>query len=50
MFSPKGKTPPIEIIYQVLIDLVEMNLLVLKGGDPSHLETAIRAKLKGQLH
>ncbi|XP_065106186.1 cytosolic phospholipase A2 gamma-like [Paramisgurnus dabryanus] len=42
----EDKTPPIEIVYQVLMDVVEMNLLVLKGEDPSHLNDEIRAKLK----
>nr|XP_055053971.1 cytosolic phospholipase A2 gamma [Misgurnus anguillicaudatus] len=43
--SWEDKTPPIDIAYQVLMDLVEMNLLVLKGEDPSHLKSTIRENL-----
>ncbi|XP_048042474.1 cytosolic phospholipase A2 gamma-like [Megalobrama amblycephala] len=39
------KSPPIHKCYQVLMDLVDMNLSVLKGEDPSDLDESIRTKL-----
>ncbi|XP_067295835.1 cytosolic phospholipase A2 gamma-like [Pseudorasbora parva] len=38
--------PPIDKCYQVLMDLVDMNLSVLKGINPSDLDESIRTKLK----
>ncbi|XP_050957874.1 cytosolic phospholipase A2 gamma-like, partial [Labeo rohita] len=40
------KAPPVEKCYQVLMDLVDMNLSVLNGKDPSHLNQSIRTNLK----
>ncbi|KAL1273589.1 hypothetical protein QQF64_026403 [Cirrhinus molitorella] len=39
------KDPPVEMYYQVLMDLAEMHLSVLNGEDPSHLDQSIRTTL-----
>ncbi|CAM4547267.1 unnamed protein product [Leuciscus chuanchicus] len=41
----KSNSPHIDECYQVLMDLVNMNLLVLNGKDPSDLEECIRTEL-----
>ncbi|XP_058632058.1 cytosolic phospholipase A2 gamma-like [Onychostoma macrolepis] len=38
-------SPPVDGCYQVLMDLVDMNLTVLKGEDTSHLDESIRRNL-----
>ncbi|XP_026111323.1 cytosolic phospholipase A2 gamma-like [Carassius auratus] len=38
-------SPPIDQCYQVLLNLVDMNLTVLKGTDPSALDQCIRTTL-----
>ncbi|KAF4113932.1 hypothetical protein G5714_006477 [Onychostoma macrolepis] len=38
-------SPPVDECYQVLMDLVDMNLTVLKGKDTSHLDESIRKNL-----
>ncbi|XP_026111344.1 cytosolic phospholipase A2 gamma-like [Carassius auratus] len=38
-------SPPIDQCYQVLLNLVDMNLTVLKGTDPSALDQSIRTTL-----
>ncbi|XP_048042714.1 cytosolic phospholipase A2 gamma-like isoform X1 [Megalobrama amblycephala] len=38
-------SPPVDECYQVLKDLVDMNLSVLNGIDPSDLDVSIRTKL-----
>ncbi|XP_059403200.1 cytosolic phospholipase A2 gamma-like [Carassius carassius] len=38
-------SPPIDECYQVLLNLVDMNLTVLKGTDPSALDQSIRTTL-----
>ncbi|XP_016103800.1 cytosolic phospholipase A2 gamma-like [Sinocyclocheilus grahami] len=48
MFEEMGKdpkAPPAEKGYQVLMDLVDMNLAVLNGKDPSALDQSIRKTL-----
>uniref|UniRef100_A0A672SPS4 Cytosolic phospholipase A2 gamma-like n=1 Tax=Sinocyclocheilus grahami TaxID=75366 RepID=A0A672SPS4_SINGR len=46
VFSSKDpKAPPAEKGYQVLMDLVDMNLAVLNGKDPSALDQSIRKTL-----
>ncbi|XP_050965600.1 cytosolic phospholipase A2 gamma-like [Labeo rohita] len=39
------KAPPVEKCYQVLMDLVDTNLCVLNGKDPSDLHQSIRTNL-----
>uniref|UniRef100_A0A672SNH8 Cytosolic phospholipase A2 gamma-like n=1 Tax=Sinocyclocheilus grahami TaxID=75366 RepID=A0A672SNH8_SINGR len=49
VFSSKDpKAPPAEKGYQVLMDLVDMNLAVLNGKDPSALDQSIRKTLNGK--
>ncbi|KAI2646742.1 Cytosolic phospholipase A2 gamma [Labeo rohita] len=43
--SEDPKDPPEEMYYQVLMDLVDMNLSVLNGKDPSDLDQSIRKSL-----
>ncbi|XDV21574.1 hypothetical protein PO909_026652 [Leuciscus waleckii] len=43
--TEKSNSPHIDECYQVLMDLVNMNLLVLNGKDPSDLEECIRTEL-----
>ncbi|KAL1273585.1 hypothetical protein QQF64_026399 [Cirrhinus molitorella] len=43
------KAPPVEKCYQVLMDLVDMNLSVLNGKDPSALDQSIRTNLKDKM-
>ncbi|KAL1273586.1 hypothetical protein QQF64_026400 [Cirrhinus molitorella] len=38
-------TPPVEKCYQALMDLAFMNLCVLNGKDPSHLDQSLRTRL-----
>jgi len=40
--------PSIDKYYQVLMDLVDLNLLVLDGKDPSALKKRIRKKMSGK--
>ncbi|KTG02582.1 hypothetical protein cypCar_00024210 [Cyprinus carpio] len=40
-------SPPVDQCYRVLMDLVDRNLSVLNGEDPSALDESIRTKLKG---
>ncbi|KAK2910839.1 hypothetical protein Q8A67_002972 [Cirrhinus molitorella] len=42
-------SPPADKSYQVLMDLVDMNLCVLKGKDPSGLDESIRKNLNDVL-
>lgn len=50
VFSSKDlNTPPVDDCYQVLMNLADMNLAVLKGTDPSTLEQSIRTKITGKL-
>ncbi|XP_051981886.1 cytosolic phospholipase A2 gamma-like [Xyrauchen texanus] len=47
MFEEMQKgSPPVDIGYQVLMDLVDMNLSVLNGIDPSPYDDSIRANLE----
>ncbi|XP_077078743.1 cytosolic phospholipase A2 gamma-like [Siphateles boraxobius] len=45
MSEEDSDSPSIDKYYQVLMDLVDMNLLVLKGKDPSDLDKSIRTKV-----
>ncbi|RXN34245.1 cytosolic phospholipase A2 gamma-like protein [Labeo rohita] len=49
LYLQDPKAPPVEKCYQVLMDLVDMNLSVLNGKDPSHLNQSIRTNLKGEI-
>lgn len=51
VFSSTDDSPPphLDDAYQILLDLTEMNLLVLKGQDASAHETAIKTKLNGKV-
>ncbi len=50
VFSSKDpNSPSIYKFYQVLMDLVDMNLCVLNGKDPSNLDKSIRKTLRGEL-
>lgn len=41
-------SPPVDQCYRVLMDLVDRNLSVLNGEDPSALDESIRRNLKGK--
>ncbi|RXN12021.1 cytosolic phospholipase A2 gamma-like protein [Labeo rohita] len=45
LYLQDPKDPPVEMYYQVLMDLVDMNLSVLNGKDPSDLDQSIRKLL-----
>ncbi|CAM4547285.1 unnamed protein product [Leuciscus chuanchicus] len=45
MGKENANTPPIDKCHQVLMDLVDMNLSVLNGKDPSAHDKSIRTKL-----
>ncbi len=50
VFSSKDPNPPpVYKFYQVLMDLVDMNLCVLNGKDPSDLDKSIRKTQRGEL-
>ncbi|XP_016375218.1 cytosolic phospholipase A2 gamma-like [Sinocyclocheilus rhinocerous] len=48
MFDEMRKAPPAEKGYQVLMDLVDMNLAVLNGKEPSAFEQSIRTTLNDE--
>ncbi len=47
--SKDPNSSSIDECYQVLLNLVDMNLAVLKGTDPSALDQSIRTTLTGKL-